>query len=68
MPLSGDVDLIDDGVQHAIGQFLRTVGQPGKGDPFEVAIRWSCETLRRWDRPGIGIDGRPEGLCGVVQT
>ena len=44
MPLSGDVDLIDDGVQYPIGEFLRTVGQPGHRDPVEVTV---CIHARR---------------------
>ena len=47
MPLFGEMDLIDDGVHHAIREFLGTVGQPGQGDPFEVAIR--CHARRSVD-------------------
>ena len=38
VPLSSQVDLIDDGVEHAIGELHRAIGQPGHGDPVEVAV------------------------------
>ena len=37
-PLSSQMDLVDDGIQHPIGELVWAVGQPGHGDPVEVAI------------------------------
>ena len=65
-PLSSQVDLVGDGVQHAVGDLLGAIGQPGCGDPFEIAIRSHARRSVDVRRPGIGVERRPERFGGVI--
>ena len=37
-PLSSQMDLVGDGIQHAVGEFVGALGQPGRGDPVEIVV------------------------------